>query len=426
MNTIIEIKNISKSYTITSEREYYVTLRDSLMNVARAPFRFFSNKVKIITGRNGQEIFWALKNINVEIKKGEIVGLVGPNGAGKSTLLKILNRITEPTSGEVVVHGKISSLLEVGTGFHPELTGRENIFFAGAILGMKRREIIRKFDDIVSFAEMEKFLDTPVKRYSSGMHVRLAFSVAVHMEPDILLIDEVLAVGDARFQKKCLEKIHTVAKRDGRTIIFVSHNLDVVQNLCNRSIYIDKGEVRAIGQTNDVIQIYLERQIVINTQAIFEYPSLPNKKYQIKKVTVKNSNNLPETNLELGQPFTIDVEYEAYRENEIFWIILSCVNEYGNVVFISRDIDGNHDLLVGRKKGCFTSTFVFPAIQSLSLAVGRYFITIHIEQDQTTEVILTIKLTDPLRKFMHHPGIILIGESWRNNENLNQIRTKNL
>ena len=207
MNTIIEIKNISKVYSINQPNEYYMALRDVLMNIFRSPFSFIKSRTKKLIGYEKKDVFWALKNVSINIQEGEIVGLIGPNGAGKSTLLKILNRITDPTSGEVIIRGKISSLLEVGTGFHPELTGRENIFFSGAILGMKRKEIIAKFDNIVKFAEMEKFLDIPVKRYSSGMHVRLAFSVAAHMEPDILIVDEVLAVGDADFQKKSMGKI---------------------------------------------------------------------------------------------------------------------------------------------------------------------------------------------------------------------------
>src|SRR3989344_4321925 len=252
MSTIIEVKHITKLYSLNRSSEHYLAFRDALTSALRSPLRFLTRKVRIMAGSEKQN-FLALKDISLTVSKGEIIGIIGPNGAGKSTLLKVLNRITEPTSGEVVIHGKISSLLEVGTGFHPELTGRENIFFSGAILGMKHKEIVRKFNDIVKFAEMEQLIDTPVKRYSSGMHVRLAFSVAVHMEPDILLIDEVLAVGDVSFQKKCLEKIHEVAERDQRTILFVSHNLDAVQSLCDRTIYLEHGKVKMIGPTSQAI-----------------------------------------------------------------------------------------------------------------------------------------------------------------------------
>ena len=212
-NSIIEIKNLGKKYNITHQRGGYIALRDVLMNVLKSPFSFLKTKVKRATGMETKEEFWALKDINLEVQKGEIIGIIGSNGAGKSTLLKILCQITPPTTGEIKIHGRVGSLLEVGTGFHPELTGRENIFLNGAILGMTRVEMAKKFDAIVEFAGIEKFLDTPVKYYSSGMYVRLAFPVAAHLEPDILIVDEVLAVGDAEFQKKCLGKMEDVTKQ---------------------------------------------------------------------------------------------------------------------------------------------------------------------------------------------------------------------
>src|SRR3989344_4288545 len=297
MSTIIEVKHITKLYSLNRSSEHYLAFRDALTSALRSPLRFLTRKVRIMAGSEKQN-FLALKDISLTVSKGEIIGIIGPNGAGKSTFLKILNRITEPTSGEVIVHGKIASLLEVGTGFHPELTGRENIFFSGAILGMKRKEIIEKFDAIVKFAEIGDFLDTPVKRYSSGMHVRLAFSVAAHMEPDILLIDEVLAVGDAAFQKKCIEKIYDVAKRYKRTIFFVSHNLDAVQSLCDRTVYLERGELKMIGETNTVIQKYLDRQGGIQGAAVRELPDLPNKKFQMRKLVLKNESGTPETDFE--------------------------------------------------------------------------------------------------------------------------------
>ncbi|MDO8259922.1 MAG: ABC transporter ATP-binding protein, partial [Candidatus Magasanikbacteria bacterium] len=216
---IIEIKNVSKKYQIKHQQGGYVALRDVIANVAKSPFKFFKHKAKVIIGKESEEEFWALKDIDFNIERGDTIGVIGHNGAGKSTLLKILTGITPPTEGEIIMRGRVASLLEVGTGFHPELTGRENIFLNGAILGMSKKEITAKFDEIVKFSGVEKFLDTPVKRYSSGMYVRLAFSVAAHMEPDILLVDEVLAVGDADFQKKCLGKMNEVTKKAGRTII---------------------------------------------------------------------------------------------------------------------------------------------------------------------------------------------------------------
>jgi lipopolysaccharide transport system ATP-binding protein len=416
MSTIIEIKNISKSYSINRSSEYYVALRDVITNIFRSPLRFISSKAKQVTGYDKKEVFWALDGINATIKKGEIVGLIGPNGAGKSTLLKVLNRITEPTSGEVVIHGKISSLLEVGTGFHPELTGRENIFFSGAILGMKHKEITRKFNDIVKFAEMEQFIDTPVKRYSSGMHVRLAFSVAVHMEPDILLIDEVLAVGDVSFQKKCLAKIHEVAKRDNRTILFVSHNLDAVQSLCDRSIYLEHGKVKMIGPTSEVINTYLNSRSILNQKAVFDFPLSAGKPYQISKVVVKNADGLPATTFEAGRPFFVEVDYEVAEAKSSFWIQVQCVNEYGSTIFVSRDFDKNPSLLIERKKGSQRSTFVFSASTGLSLNIGRYTMSVRIYQNPNSEVSIPIQIEDSMSKFTHHPGVILVGEPWQTEE----------
>jgi lipopolysaccharide transport system ATP-binding protein len=235
----LSIQNLSKSFRITHEQSRvrgYQTLRDDLIGLPRRLLERFGRN-----GNSGSETFWALKNVTFDVKQGEVVGIIGRNGAGKSTLLKILNRITEPTSGFADIYGRVGALLEVGTGFHPELTGRENIFLNGAILGMTRAEIRRKFDEIVAFAEIEKFLDTPVKRYSSGMYVRLAFAVAAHLDPEILLVDEVLAVGDAEFQKKCLGKMEDVAAKEGRTVIFVSHNIDAICHLCSRCILLRQG-----------------------------------------------------------------------------------------------------------------------------------------------------------------------------------------
>lgn len=258
MKPIIEIKNIGKRYTISHRQGGYVALRDVLTSIARNPFRFAKHKAKQMVGSETKEDFWALKDINFTVEKGEVIGIIGINGAGKSTLLKILSKITPPTEGEIILRGNVASLLEVGTGFHPELTGRENIFLNGAILGMSKKEITRKFDDIVAFSGVEKFIDTPVKRYSSGMYVRLAFSVAAHMEPDILVVDEVLAVGDADFQKKCLGKMDEVTKTNGRTVLFVSHNMSAIQSLCKRAVLLEAGRIKAIGKTADVIGIYLK------------------------------------------------------------------------------------------------------------------------------------------------------------------------
>ncbi len=260
---VIRAEGLGKKYVIghQAERERYVALRDLIGQTAKNLIRTAKDMFHgrpIVAGDSTEE-FWALKGINFEIKRGEVVGIIGRNGAGKSTLLKILSRITEPSEGRVTITGRLSSLLEVGTGFHPELTGRENIFLNGAILGMRRDEIKAKFDEIVAFAEIEKFLDTPVKRYSSGMYVRLAFAVAAHLEPEILIVDEVLAVGDAQFQAKCLGKMQDVAKGGERTVLFVSHNMGAVRNLCKSGILLSSGQVIQRGPVEGVVDTYLQQ-----------------------------------------------------------------------------------------------------------------------------------------------------------------------
>lgn len=261
-DVVVSVENLSKSYLVghqSTERERYTALRD----VIGREIRNFARKAgDVVRGRQivqGDEVeeFWALKDVSFEVKRGDVLGIVGRNGAGKSTLLKILSRITEPDRGRATLRGRVASLLEVGTGFHPELTGRENIFLNGTILGMSRTEIKRKFDEIVAFAEVERFLDTPVKRYSSGMYVRLAFAVAVNLEPEILVLDEVLAVGDVEFQKKCLDKMREVASRDGRTILFVSHNMAAVESMCASALLLVNGRCAAQGDTLTVVQAYL-------------------------------------------------------------------------------------------------------------------------------------------------------------------------
>jgi lipopolysaccharide transport system ATP-binding protein len=252
MKPIISVRGLGKQYRIrTGEKKRYYSLRDDIAETAH----------KLLRGKiflSKYEYLWAVKNIQFDVYPGEVVGIIGRNGAGKSTLLKILSRITQPTTGEAILRGRVGSLLEVGAGFHPELTGRENIFMNGTVLGMKRTEIERKFDEIVAFAGVDKFLDTPVKRYSSGMYVRLAFAVAAHLEPQILLVDEVLAVGDIEFQKKCLGKMEDVATKEGRTILFVSHNMAAVEKLCRHGIVLDRGEIGYIGRQTDAITHYLK------------------------------------------------------------------------------------------------------------------------------------------------------------------------
>jgi lipopolysaccharide transport system ATP-binding protein len=256
--TVIHAEKLSKRYRI-GEHERYLALRDVLTRAVRSPLSFLR--------RSPSETFWALQEVSLDVREGEVLGLIGRNGAGKTTLLKVLSRITRPTSGWAEIRGRVGSLLEVGTGFHPELTGRENTFLSGAILGMCKREITRKFDEIVAFAELEKFIDTPVKHYSSGMYVRLAFAVAAHLEPEILLVDEVLAVGDINFQKKCLGKMSEVAQ-GGRTIIFVSHQMNQIRRLCQRVLWIDQGHIRADGPAGDTVGAYEATELDIERQSV--------------------------------------------------------------------------------------------------------------------------------------------------------------
>lgn len=299
-DSIIKVENLSKKFVIRHEqRERYTSLRDVMANNVKS---LFSKREKKTT----QEEFWALKDLNFEIKQGDRVGIIGRNGAGKSTLLKVLSRIVEPTTGRVELNGRVSSLLEVGTGFHPELTGRENIFLNGAILGMSRAEIRSKFDEIVAFAEVEKFLDTPVKRYSSGMYVRLAFAVAAHLEPEILIVDEVLAVGDAQFQKKCLGKMEDVSKNEGRTVLFVSHNMGVIAQLCQSSIILNKGSVVFQGSTSLAIENYISNGRKTESGYVASQEAF-SKAMFIKSVTLLNKNELIAESFLLDEPILIEL-----------------------------------------------------------------------------------------------------------------------
>jgi lipopolysaccharide transport system ATP-binding protein len=313
-DTIITVENLGKKYSLQHQRgERYTALRDVLTERAKSLFRRNSDKSRA-GGQNGsgratREDFWALKDVSFEVKQGEVVGIIGRNGAGKSTLLKILSRITDPSEGRVRLKGRVASLLEVGTGFHPELTGRENIFLNGAILGMGREEIRRKFDEIVAFADVEKFLDTPVKRYSSGMYVRLAFAVAAHLEPEILVIDEVLAVGDAEFQKKCLGKMQDVARKQHRTVLFVSHNMAAVRSITSRSIVQDKGHLQFDGPTGDAINFY--------TQSLRSSSDLQSRQLgsgvhtTIRNVKLLNSNHQSVDSYDPGAPLLVEITFET-------------------------------------------------------------------------------------------------------------------
>ena len=349
MKPIIQVENLSKQYQIGAREEGYSTLRETLVRVASAPLK----RLRQLRKGVGDDLIWALRDVSFSVPPGEVVGIIGRNGAGKSTLLKILSRITKPTGGGVDLYGRVGSLLEVGTGFHPELTGRENIFLNGAILGMKRTEIERKFDEIVAFAEVVKFLDTPVKRYSSGMYVRLAFAVAAHLEPEILIVDEVLAVGDATFQKKCLGKMGEVAK-EGRTVLFVSHNMAAVKALCTRAMLLDGGRLTREGLVDEVVDAYLmERSEIARTGIIPDSASrlfsTGEAKFRVVQLTDLSDNVT--TQFYLGEPLRVTVIFDVISEIPAAVIEVSIAAMDGTHVVYSGSDDNTNapvHLLPGR------------------------------------------------------------------------------
>jgi len=340
MNDVaIRTENLGKLYQIGERYGGYKTLREAIVRGLSAPFRHLSGSPQSSNLNRQSDFMWALKEISFEVRRGEVVGIIGRNGAGKSTLLKILSRITEPTEGWAEIRGRVGSLLEVGTGFHPELTGRENIYLNGAILGMKKEEIECKFDEIVAFAEIDKFIDTPVKRYSSGMYVRLAFSVAAHLEPEILLVDEVLAVGDAAFQKKCLGKMGDVAKQ-GRTVLFVSHSLGAVRSLCGRAILLEEGQKKFDAPVEEVIGSYLF-QIESSTGEVLWSPddedSPVSPEIRLDAVRLLNSKGRVQSTFGVEQPIQVCVEYEVLKRLSSMRIGIQLLSAIGEVVFATTD-----------------------------------------------------------------------------------------
>jgi lipopolysaccharide transport system ATP-binding protein len=329
----IRVENVSKCYRI-GVRNAHRTLREALVDSAK---RSVQGIRMLVHGRNGhqpEDTFWALKNVSFEVKQGEVLGIIGRNGAGKSTLLKLLSRITEPTEGRIEGYGRVGSLLEVGTGFHPELTGRENIYLNGAILGMKKAEIDRKFDEIVAFAEIEQFLDTPVKRYSSGMYVRLAFAVAAHLEPEILIVDEVLAVGDAAFQKKCLGKMDAVAQ-SGRTVLFVSHNMAAVEDLCSRALWLHRGRIEDEGAAGKIVSRYLQRSFVTTTSCSWaDISTAPgNEKFRLHYAAVRPVSGLASEPITVRTPFAIEFSYWNLKPGAYLNVNIQLYNEQGILIF---------------------------------------------------------------------------------------------
>lgn len=371
MKPVIQVSDVSKSYRISHQSQAaYRTLKDDFGNFLKKPFGGGGQK-------DNQETFWALKDINFEVNQGDAFGIVGENGSGKSTLLKILSRIVDPTSGTVQLHGKVASMLEVGTGFHPELTGRENIYFNGSMLGMSRQEIRKKFDEIVAFSEVEKFLDTPVKFYSSGMYVRLAFSVAAHLDSDILIIDEVLAVGDAKFQKKSLNKMTSIAK-DGRTILFVSHSMGSVKQLCSKAMLLDKGHIKYIGEAEFVTDQYLSKNIPPHQETDFK--ENPKKRAQFSTIKLIDENNQEQEAFDLDEPWTVSLKYRVREtcEKAMLGIVILTID--GTPIYMTSSSDYSKTIS-SLEPGNYNAKIRF---DNLKFVPGSYYIRAVIESPGKT------------------------------------------
>lgn len=353
----LQVEGVGKQFRI-GKQERYRTLRDTIVDTFSAPIKRATGLLRgnHSAASNLTETIWALRDVSFEVKKGEVVGIIGRNGAGKSTLLKILSRITRPTEGQVNLYGRVGALLEVGTGFHPELTGRENVYLNGAILGMSREEIKRKFDEIVAFAEVEKFIDTPVKHYSSGMGLRLGFAVAAHLEPEILIVDEVLAVGDAQFQKKCLGKMSEVAG-DGRTVLFVSHNMAAVRQLCSTSIILEGGKLHSHGETWEMVKLYQSSSSMQSSRYVSNQKnSSPAYIVEIGVYDIYNQN----ISVVDQSEFKICVLYNLIDYISNIYLALAIINDSGNVVLWSCDTNNRDDLSTKRSPGRHTATITIP------------------------------------------------------------------
>lgn len=385
MSKIIQVDNLSKHYIISHEgTERYTTLRDVMVKRTKKLFSF-PQTLKTESKKTTEE-FWALKNINFEIAQGDRLGIIGRNGAGKSTLLKLLSRIIEPSTGAIKIRGRVASLLEVGTGFHPELTGRENIFLNGAILGMSRAEIKKHFDAIVDFAEIEKFLDTPVKRYSSGMYVRLAFAVAAHLEPEILIVDEVLAVGDAQFQKKCLGKMEDVSKNEGRTILFVSHNMRVIKDICNLCMFLKKGEIHSMGLTHNIITDYVEGGINEDQLSRIQFKLDDKKDSQVVNASlIKKNGEVVDSLLESQEEVFIKVKYQVNKKIHRWHLTFILSNNADEIVFVADRTDF-HKNYMEAEVGTYEFLLQIPVHLLLP---GRYFVSCYCGNEDSGDSFMT-------------------------------------
>ncbi|MEO0683512.1 MAG: ABC transporter ATP-binding protein [Cyanobacteria bacterium J06649_11] len=368
-NTIIRVEGLGKKYSICHEkRERYVALRDVVANTANRLKQRLTSPSQF--GSQSQEDFWALQDVSFEVKQGDRIGIIGRNGAGKSTLLKILSRVTGPTEGEISIKGRVASLLEVGTGFHPELTGRENIFLNGAILGMCRKEIQKKFDGIVAFSEVENFLDTPVKRYSSGMYVRLAFAVAAHLEPEILIVDEVLAVGDAQFQKKCLGKMEDTG-REGGTVLLVSHSMASIQKLCSKGIYLKTGQIAKSGEVNQVVKAYLDEGFSSGASSLRDRKDRQGSgRVRIIDFYVTDIQGNKQGFLSSGEDYVFTMEYENLGNKRSFKDVVGSIgitDERDEIILLVRSSFSDQNFDIHHNSGVIRCL-----IKDFNLASGRY------------------------------------------------------
>jgi lipopolysaccharide transport system ATP-binding protein len=429
-DTVIRVENLGKKYIIGhQQQERYTALRDVITNKVKSLGSLINPKAK--SENPAFEEFWALKDVSFDIKQGDRVGIIGRNGAGKSTLLKILSRITEPTTGSIKIKGRVASLLEVGTGFHPELTGRENIFLNGAILGMGKEEIKRKFDEIVAFAEVEKFLDTPVKRYSSGMYVRLAFAVAAHLEPEILIVDEVLAVGDAQFQKKCLGKMEDVAEKEGRTVLFVSHNMAAISSLCSKALVLRSGFVEfPIGNVNDAINKYLMQVNQISKTNLSERKDRQGEgKIRLMRLSLFDNQGNELNSLVSGQSVEFRIYFESKEEklkNVHAAIGISSVNG-AFVTLLSNQISAQ--VFEEVSSGGFISCL----IKKLPLSSGSYTMNLIIREDDIIQdwiqeaIYLTVENGDFYGTGKINPtshGGVFFEQSWSINNSISEFKAE--
>jgi lipopolysaccharide transport system ATP-binding protein len=391
------VKGLGKKYVIGENQEKCLTVRDAITNSLKKPFQHLEKRT---TEGDKKNDFWALKDVSFEVKKGEVIGIIGRNGAGKSTLLKILSRIVTPTEGVAEIHGRLGSLLEVGTGFHPELTGRENIFLSGSILGMKRCEIDEKFDEIVKFSEIEKFLDTPVKRYSSGMYVRLAFAVAAHMDTEILLVDEVLAVGDAAFQKKCLGKMGDVATKERRTVLFVSHNMGAVASLCTRGILIADGSIIVDGPVNSVLSTYSNNYFELNGVYENVKKNILNKKLLIQKIELLNGNTIS-THFLNSDALTVRIEFLIKERIFGAQIAIELFSQSGTCILCSTSQDWNE-----LKEEFLPGSYAIDCPLDLTIFRKGYY-SIKVTSSIPTIEMLDIVVNNLMFEILNDPNFIL-------------------